>query len=53
MDDAAIGANPSAEEEVEASAASSVSGVNIVLAHRLKETSFSKKDYQTHIKGKF
>lgn len=46
-----IGANPSAEgggdEGVDPS---SVSGVNIVLANRLVETAFTKKDYQVHIK---
>lgn len=47
-----IGANPSAEGggDDEGVDPSSVSGVNIVLANRLVETSFSKKDYQTHIK---
>jgi hypothetical protein len=49
--DVDIGANPSAEGgDDEGVDPSSVSGVNIVLANRLVETTFKKKDYQIHIK---
>ena len=51
MDESKIGANPSAEEGGEAAEASSVSGCDIILAHRLSETSFTKKTYATYIKG--
>lgn len=53
VDESALGANPSAEGGDEAAAASSsVSGCDIVIAHRLAETSFTKKTYTTYIKGK-
>jgi len=59
IDDALIGANASAEGGDEGNEASSVSGVDIVLNHKLQETSFSKetfkayiKDYMKTIKGK-
>ena len=51
IDDSKIGGNASAEGgEEEKAEASSVSGCNIVLANRLVQTSYSKKDYGTHIK---
>lgn len=46
-----IGANASAEEADEGTDEHSISGVNIVLANRLVETQFGKKDYQVYIKG--
>ncbi|XP_042350664.1 translationally-controlled tumor protein homolog [Plectropomus leopardus] len=45
-----IGANPSADETVEAYEASSVSGVDIALNNDLKETTYTKKQYKLHIK---
>ena len=46
-----IGGNASAEEETEEAAeASSVSGCNIVLANRLVQTRYAKKDYRAYIK---
>jgi len=48
--DAAIGANPSAEEASEGVDESSVSGCNVVLANRLVETAFDKKGYMVYIK---
>jgi hypothetical protein len=51
VDESKLGANPSAEEGGEATEDSSVSGCDIVLGHRLQETSFSKKDYATYIKA--
>lgn len=45
-----IGGNPSEEAGGEGAEASSVSGVNVVLAHRLIETGFKKKDYKKYIK---
>ena len=51
MDDKLIGANPSAEEDTGASAdPSSQSGCDIVLANRLVETSYSKKDFRVYFK---
>nr|BAN82748.1 translationally-controlled tumor protein [Oplegnathus fasciatus] len=50
FDDALIGANASAEEASEGTDASSVSGVDIVLNHNLKETGFDKKGYLPYIK---
>ena len=48
--DAMIGGNASAEEASEACDDGSASGVDIVLANRLQQTAFSKKDYGTYIK---
>lgn len=48
--DAMIGGNASAEEAAEACEDGSTSGVNIVLANRLQQTTYSKKDYGTYIK---
>lgn len=50
IDDSAIGGNASAEEAAEATEATSTTGCNIVLANRLVETSYTKKDYQKYIK---
>ncbi|XP_022068796.1 translationally-controlled tumor protein homolog [Acanthochromis polyacanthus] len=50
FDDALIGANASAEEVQESNESSTVSGIDIVLNHNLRETSFDKKGYQTYIK---
>jgi len=45
------GANASAEEADEGTDANSVSGVDIILNHRLTETGFgSKKDFTTYLK---
>ena len=48
--DAMIGGNASAEEAAEDCEETGTRGVNIVLANRLQQTSFSKKDYGTYIK---
>jgi len=46
------GANASAEEAAEGTEEASQTGVDIVLNHRLTETSFGKKgDYATYLKG--
>lgn len=50
FDDALIGANASAEEACEANEDASVSGVDIVLNHKLSETGFDKKQYTAYIK---
>ncbi|CAK6966315.1 translationally-controlled tumor protein homolog [Scomber scombrus] len=50
FDEALIGANASAEEAIEGTESSSVSGVDIVLNHKLQETGFTKKAYMTYIK---
>lgn len=50
VSDAMIGGNASVEEAAEANEDSSASGVNIVLANRLKQTTYAKKDYGTYIK---
>jgi len=50
FDDALIGANASAEELCEGAEDSSVSGVDIVLNHSLKETAFDKKAYIAYMK---
>jgi len=44
------GANPSAEEADEATDEAVESGVDIVLNHRLVETSFDKKSYMAYLK---
>ena len=48
--DAMIGGNASAEEAAEETEETSTSGVNIVLANRLVQTTYAKKDYQLYIK---
>ncbi|XP_077393833.1 translationally-controlled tumor protein homolog [Festucalex cinctus] len=50
IDDSLIGANASAEEQAETTESSSVSGVNIVICHKLQETSFDKKGYLAYVK---
>ena len=50
ISDDLIGGNPSTEEAQEGMDDETVSGVDIVLANRLTETSFAKKDYQKYIK---
>ncbi|XP_040913849.1 translationally-controlled tumor protein homolog [Toxotes jaculatrix] len=50
IDDRLIGGNASAEEVTETSEDSSVSGVDIVLNHKLQETGFDKKQYVAYIK---
>ena len=50
ISDDLIGGNPSTEEALEGMDDETVSGVDIVLANRLTETSFAKKDYQKYIK---
>ncbi|XP_059198520.1 translationally-controlled tumor protein homolog [Centropristis striata] len=51
FDEALISANASAEEASEGTDSSSVSGVDIILNHKLQETGFSKKDYLKYMKG--
>ena len=52
--DVDIGANPSAEGEDEDACtnegSTATTAVNVVDAHRLVETSFTKKLYQAHLK---
>ena len=52
VDDSVFGGNASAEGGAEEAAEDGPdkSGCNIVLANRLQGTTYSKKDYQTHIK---
>ena len=51
VDDKLLGANPSAEDDAGATADPSCqSGCNIVLANRLVETSYSKKDFRVYFK---
>ncbi|XP_069010614.1 translationally-controlled tumor protein homolog [Embiotoca jacksoni] len=50
FDDALISANASAEEQVESSESTSVSGVDIILNHALREAAYDKKTYLSHIK---
>jgi len=50
FDEALISANASAEEAIESAESSSVSGVDIVLNHKLQETGFDKKAYLSYIK---
>ncbi|XP_072253366.1 translationally-controlled tumor protein homolog [Leuresthes tenuis] len=51
IDDSLLGANASAEEAVESSESTTISGVDIVLNHKLQETPFDKKSYTEYIKG--
>ncbi|XP_043556258.1 translationally-controlled tumor protein homolog [Chiloscyllium plagiosum] len=51
IDDTLIGGNASQECPTEQAETSTVSGVDIVLNHNLKEISLAKADYRTHIKG--
>nr|Q6XSH4.1 RecName: Full=Translationally-controlled tumor protein homolog; Short=TCTP [Lateolabrax japonicus]AAP43627.1 putative translationally controlled tumor protein [Lateolabrax japonicus] len=50
IDDSLISANASAEETTDCTDSSVVSGVDIVLNHKLQETSFDKKSYKVYIK---
>ncbi|XP_061579793.1 translationally-controlled tumor protein homolog [Cololabis saira] len=50
FDDALISANASAEEACEGNDSATVSGVDIVLNHKLQETGFDKKGYMSYIK---
>uniref|UniRef100_A0AAQ6IJC2 TCTP domain-containing protein n=1 Tax=Anabas testudineus TaxID=64144 RepID=A0AAQ6IJC2_ANATE len=50
FDDALISANASAEEVCEGNDSATVSGVDIVLNHKLQETGYDKKQYMAHIK---
>ena len=49
--DAAIGANPSAEEACEGVDDGSIYGINVVVANRLLPTPIDKKSYMTYIKA--
>ncbi|XP_029968663.1 translationally-controlled tumor protein homolog [Salarias fasciatus] len=51
IDESLFGANASAEEAPDVNEESSVSGVDIVLNHKLQSTSFDKKSYLAYIKG--
>ncbi|XP_077436743.1 translationally-controlled tumor protein homolog [Vanacampus margaritifer] len=50
IDEALLGANASAEEQAETTEASVVSGVNIVIFHKLQETTYDKKSFVAYIK---
>ncbi|KAM6970245.1 translationally-controlled tumor protein homolog [Aplochiton taeniatus] len=50
IDESLIGANASAEEQVEGNESSTVTGVDIVLNHKLQETSFNKDSFKVYIK---
>ncbi|XP_037542816.1 translationally-controlled tumor protein homolog [Nematolebias whitei] len=50
FDDALISANASAEEAIESNESASVSGVDIILNHKLQETGFDKKQYIAYVK---
>uniref|UniRef100_A0A1A7YBN1 Translationally-controlled tumor protein homolog n=1 Tax=Iconisemion striatum TaxID=60296 RepID=A0A1A7YBN1_9TELE len=50
FDDALISANASAEEASESNDSATVSGVDIILNHKLQETGFDKKQYMAYIK---
>lgn len=50
IDDALIGGNASAEVQDEGCESTTVSGVDIVLNHKLQETSYDKKSYTAYIK---
>uniref|UniRef100_A0A3Q2P9M9 Translationally-controlled tumor protein homolog n=1 Tax=Fundulus heteroclitus TaxID=8078 RepID=A0A3Q2P9M9_FUNHE len=51
FDDSLISANASAEEASEGNESATLSGVDIVLNHKLQETSFDKKSYTSYIKN--
>merc|ERR1711893_113122 len=51
VDDSMIGGNASAEEAAEGCEDASVSGINLVIDHRLVETQMDKKGYQTYLKS--
>lgn len=50
IDGSLISANASAEEATESSEDPTVSGVDIVINHKLQLTNFDKKGYLTHMK---
>uniref|UniRef100_A0A671MV42 Translationally-controlled tumor protein homolog n=1 Tax=Sinocyclocheilus anshuiensis TaxID=1608454 RepID=A0A671MV42_9TELE len=50
IDDALIGGNASADVQDEGCDSTTVSGVDIVLNHKLQETSYDKKSYTAYIK---
>ncbi|NP_001233263.1 translationally-controlled tumor protein homolog [Oncorhynchus mykiss] len=50
IDDCLLGANASAEVQDDGCESSTVSGVDIVLNHKLQETSFTKDSYKGYIK---
>uniref|UniRef100_A0A674CNC6 Tumor protein, translationally-controlled 1 n=1 Tax=Salmo trutta TaxID=8032 RepID=A0A674CNC6_SALTR len=50
IDDSLLGANASAEVQDDVCESSTVSGVDIVLNHKLQETSFTKDSYKGYIK---
>lgn len=50
IDDSLLGANASAEEASEGCEDNPVSGIDIVLNHKLVETSFDKKGYTAYMK---
>ncbi|XP_056145017.1 translationally-controlled tumor protein homolog isoform X1 [Lampris incognitus] len=50
LDESLFGSNASAEEQTEACEGATVSGVDIVLNHKLQETAFTKQSYKTYIK---
>ncbi|KAI1899558.1 hypothetical protein AGOR_G00063020 [Albula goreensis] len=50
FDERLIGSNASAEQPDEGTEASTTSGVDIVINHKLQETSFTKDSYKTYIK---
>ncbi|KAG9492039.1 hypothetical protein GDO78_000520 [Eleutherodactylus coqui] len=50
IDDALIGGNASAECADEGSDSTTISGVDIVLNHKLQETCFTKESYKQYIK---
>ena len=53
IDDSMFGGNASAEGADEGGADGDVAthGINVILSHRLVETGFNKKSYQTYLKG--
>ncbi|KAK6195255.1 hypothetical protein SNE40_000724 [Patella caerulea] len=53
IDESLLGSNPSAEEAQETACDGSVSGIDVVLANRLKPTGFDKKGFGTLIKDYF
>ncbi|CAH2224038.1 translationally-controlled tumor [Pelobates cultripes] len=51
IDEVLIGANASVESPDEGSDLTTVTGVDIVLNHKLQETGFTKESYKSYIKG--
>ncbi|XP_018584885.1 translationally-controlled tumor protein homolog [Scleropages formosus] len=50
IDDSLIGGNASAEAQDEGCESSTVKGIDIILNHKLQETSFTKESYKAYIK---